>query len=64
MDSEETRSSLGLDLETGSKHYRAFVGPPDKYDLVSAMQFNLLTSLGLRECHHLLDIGCGSLRAG
>lgn len=28
------------------------------------MQFNLLTYLGLREHHHLLDIGCGSLRAG
>lgn len=28
------------------------------------MQFNLLTSLGLREHHYLLDIGCGSLRAG
>lgn len=28
------------------------------------MQFNLLTYLGLREHHVLLDIGCGSLRAG
>jgi cyclopropane fatty-acyl-phospholipid synthase-like methyltransferase len=28
------------------------------------MQFNLLTTLGLREEHSLLDIGCGSLRAG
>jgi cyclopropane fatty-acyl-phospholipid synthase-like methyltransferase len=28
------------------------------------MQFNLLTFLGLREHHILLDIGCGSLRAG
>jgi SAM-dependent methyltransferase len=28
------------------------------------MQFNLLTSLGLRENHYLLDVGCGSLRAG
>lgn len=34
------------------------------YDLVGAMQFNLLTALGLREHHSLLDIGCGSLRAG
>ncbi len=52
------------DLPTGSHDYRAFVGPPNKYDLVSAMQFNLLTALGLREHHSLLDIGCGSLRAG
>jgi len=28
------------------------------------MQFNLLTFLGLRETHYLLDIGCGSLRGG
>lgn len=51
-------------LATGSRHYRAFVGPIEKYDIVAAMQFNLLTSFGLREHHTLLDIGCGSLRAG
>src|SRR5687767_12377952 len=44
--------------------HRMFVGPPDKYDLVAAMQFNILTLLGLREHHFLLDVGCGSLRAG
>jgi len=43
-------------------NYRSFVGK--NYDLVSAMEFNLLTFLGLREYHYLLDIGCGSLRAG
>lgn len=48
----------------GTADPRAFVGPPQKYDLVAAMQFNLLTFLGLREQHTLLDIGCGSLRAG
>jgi hypothetical protein len=48
----------------GSHHYRAFIGPAQNYDLVAAMQFNLLTHLGLREQHTLLDIGCGSLRAG
>ena len=48
----------------GSRPYRAFVGPSDKYDLVGANQFNLLTSLGLREHHYFLDIGCGSLRGG
>ena len=45
-------------------NYRGFVGSDDNYDLVGAMQFNLLTALGLREYHKLLDIGCGSLRAG
>lgn len=28
------------------------------------MQFNLLTFLGLREHHYLLDVGCGPLRVG
>jgi cyclopropane fatty-acyl-phospholipid synthase-like methyltransferase len=55
---------LALDLDSGDDHYRAFVGPPEDYDLVSAMVFNLLTSIGLRQGHRLLDIGCGSLRAG
>jgi len=44
--------------------YRSYVGPWFKYDLVAAMQFNLLTRLGLREDHYLLDVGCGSLRGG
>lgn len=52
------------DLKAGDQHYKAYVGPPLKYDLVGAMQFNLLTSLGLRDSNSLLDIGCGSLRAG
>ena len=44
--------------------YRGYVGPHEKFDLLSANQFNLLTFLGLREDHYLLDIGCGSLRVG
>jgi len=44
--------------------HRAYVGPEDRYDLVGAMQFRLLCALGLREHHKLLDLGCGSLRAG
>src|SRR5688572_4495446 len=50
--------------EAGDRHYRAFVGPPATYDIIAASQFNLLTSLGLRDHHKLLDIGCGSLRGG
>jgi len=46
------------------KAYRTFVGTSEYYDILSALQFNLLTMLGLREYHYLLDIGCGSLRAG
>ncbi|MDH3649459.1 MAG: class I SAM-dependent methyltransferase [Saprospiraceae bacterium] len=55
---------LGLTLRPGDQHYRAYVGPPIDYDLIAAMTFNLLTSLGLRQYHRLLDIGCGSLRVG
>jgi SAM-dependent methyltransferase len=44
--------------------HRAHVGVHEDYDLGSAIQFNLLTTLGLRDYHYLLDIGCGSLRAG
>lgn len=44
--------------------YRSYVGPADQYDLIGAAQFALLYALGLREHHRLLDIGCGSLRAG
>lgn len=48
----------------GERDVRAFVGPPDQYDIVGANQFVLLVMLGLREHHHVLDIGCGSLRLG
>jgi SAM-dependent methyltransferase len=58
------RESLGSGLKPGDAHYRAYVGPPEDYDLIAAMTFNLLTTLGLRQHHALLDIGCGSLRIG
>lgn len=46
------------------RYARSSVGVPRQYDLIAAMTFGLLTSLGLREDHRLLDIGCGSLRVG
>ena len=55
---------LGLGLKPGDPQYRAYVGPPEDYDLIAAMTFNLLTTLGLRQHHSLLDVGCGSLRIG
>jgi SAM-dependent methyltransferase len=58
------QESLGLELKPGDSHYRAYVGPPEDYDLIAAMTFNLLTTLGLRQHHSLLDVGCGSLRIG
>ena len=54
----------GLDLKTGDKHYRAWVGPPEEYDLIGALQTSLLLAAGLEEKHRLCDVGCGSLRAG
>ena len=44
--------------------YKSYVGPPDKYDAIGNCQFELLTNCGLQPDHFLLDIGCGSLRAG
>jgi len=60
----DDQESLGAGLKPGDAHYRAYVGPPEDYDLIAAMTFNLLTTLGLRQHHSLLDIGCGSLRIG
>lgn len=51
-------------LPAGASHYRPFVGPPDRYDFMSATQFSLLFALGLRETCKVLDFGCGSLRLG
>jgi len=42
----------------------AYVGPPAQFDFMGATQFRLLCTLGLRAHQHLLDVGCGSLRAG
>ena len=60
----DDQEDLGLGLRPGDPQYRAYVGPPEDYDLIAAMTFNLLTTLGLRQHHSLLDIGCGSLRIG
>lgn len=51
-------------LKAGDNHYMAYVGPPTQYDFMGATQFRLLSTLGLRANHSLLDFGCGSLRAG
>ena len=59
-----TEESLGLEFKPGERHYRAYIGPPQNYDLIAAMSFNLLTTFGLRQYHSILDIGCGSLRVG
>ena len=48
----------------GDNNYRAYIGPPMQYDFMGATQFRLLCTLGLRAEHKVLDLGCGSLRAG
>jgi SAM-dependent methyltransferase len=60
----DERAALGLDLPAGAGHYRAWVGPPSKYDVLGALQFQALTDLGLREYHRVCEVGCGSLRVG
>ena len=60
-----SREEAAKTLRAGSPaHYSAYVGPPALYDFMGATQFRLLTTLGLRDTHNLLDFGCGSLRAG
>lgn len=51
-------------LRPGDENWRSYVGPPSQYDVMGATQFSLLTFLGMREGHRVLDFGCGSLRAG
>lgn len=52
------------EMNPGDAHFMAYVGPPLQYDLMGATQFSLLTAMGLRSSHKVLDVGCGSLRAG
>ena len=47
----DDQESLGVGPKPGDAHYRAYVGPPEDYDLIAAMAFNLLTTLGLRQHH-------------
>jgi sulfotransferase family protein len=51
-------------IAQGTRPFRGWVGNAALYDVIGAAQFNVLTLLGMREQHSLLDVGCGSLRAG
>lgn len=53
-----------FELKPGDRNYMAYVGPPTEYDFMGATQFRLLCTLGLRANQSMLDVGCGSLRAG
>ena len=63
MDHNSASASIEQ-LSAGDHHYQAYVGPVRNYDLLGAIQFNLLTALGLKKQNTLLDVGCGSLRSG
>jgi hypothetical protein len=54
----------GLPFFSGCKTYRAYGGQPERYDILFVLQFRILTDLGLREFHNVLDLGCGCLRVG
>lgn len=58
------KQDYGIGVKPGGDHYRAWVGPPGRYDLAAAIQVTLLLGAGLRETDRLVDVGCGSLRAG
>ena len=51
-------------LKAGDDNYRAYVGPPNRFGLLTLSQMSLLAALGLKETDHVLDFGCGSLRLG
>lgn len=63
-DANRDADPLGLTHRAGGHHYRAYVGPPADYDLIAGLTFSLLFAAGMREGHRVLDLGCGSLRAG
>jgi SAM-dependent methyltransferase len=46
------------------KQRHALVGRSDLWQMKRAFQIDFLRANGLRPGHHLLDIGCGSLRGG
>lgn len=51
-------------LKAGDAHYRAYVGPPKRFGLLTELQMSLLSALALEETDRVLDFGCGSLRLG
>lgn len=51
-------------LKPGSENYRAYVGPPKRFDFMSLTQIAILYAFDLKETDKVLDFGCGSLRAG
>jgi len=44
--------------------WKSYVGPPEVYERSGTLQFAHLKAAGLLPHHKLIDVGCGSLRAG
>lgn len=56
-------SSVGRDGETLNPHWhREAVG--GMWEEIGELQFQFMVQQGLRPDHHMLDVGCGSLRGG
>jgi SAM-dependent methyltransferase len=55
-------NEAGVEARVKRGNHRAVVG--DKWEEVGQLQFDFLVSRGLKPEHRLLDLGCGSLRAG
>ena len=64
MSHRQTDINAAENLPPGAEHYRAYVGPPQRYGLLGLSQMALLFHLGLKETDKVLDFGCGSLRLG
>lgn len=63
-ESASERDSEAEHGPAGFPPHQAYVGAPEEWDLVAARQVSLLLAAGLRDTHRLVDVGCGSLRAG
>ena len=51
-----------MSTKSDDRDYRGYVG--GCFDTIGAHQLEIAIKFGLRQNHTLLDIGCGSLRAG
>jgi SAM-dependent methyltransferase len=51
-------------IPNSAANHREAVGGGVDYDRIGALQFGVLVDQGLREEHHVLEVGCGPLRLG
>jgi hypothetical protein len=63
-DEVQSMSDVLGGLQPGDAHYKSYVGHPDLYGEMGALQFSLLFMAGLRDTNTVLEVGCGSLRLG